>query len=112
MTDNRKYIRINKSSEVSYKILRKFMKSGTRSSNISIGGICLPTVQRLNPGTFLELEISFVEIESIVKAVGEIIWINEKKQGESPFEIGIKFIDISLSDVELINKMILNFKEN
>lgn len=54
----------------------------------------MPIVQRLEPGTLLELEINFVELDKPIPVIGEIVWLKERKDVQFPFEIGIKFVKI------------------
>jgi len=105
MENRRQQIRISKSLEVKYKIADGFLKSGARSFDISKGGIRLPTIQRLRPGTILELEIKLSEVADPIIAIGEVMWLSPRKQGEYPFEVGVKFIDIAPIDSEALRNL-------
>ena len=110
MDERRKYIRIDGSTAISYRVLKQFLGSGSRSKNISEGGICLPIHQRFEIGVVLELKIHLAELSHPILAVGKVVRLEEKKQGVNfPFELGIQFIKISPADK---NKIIAHIANN
>lgn len=98
MEERRKYIRINESLAVHYQILKAFMKSGSRSKDISGGGICFPVLQNIPVGTILELEIESPQIVRSIKATGMVKWIKKRENLQFPYEIGVEFINIDSTD--------------
>jgi c-di-GMP-binding flagellar brake protein YcgR len=100
MENRRQHIRVSKSLEVKYRILNGFLRSGSRSTDVSKGGICLPIIQRLDSGTTLELEICLGEMTKSIEAIGEVVWLSHRKGGQFPFEVGIKFIKIAPIDID------------
>ena len=92
MPENRQSIRVNKSLVVSYRIKNQYIGSGSRSKNISIIGICLPSFQNLEPRVILELEISLGEDKKPIKTIGEVMWVRRQDNEQFPFEVGIKFV--------------------
>ena len=110
MDERRQYIRIDKSTAVSYRVLEQFLGSGSRSKNISEGGICLPLHQRFGVGVVLELKIHLAELSQPILAIGKVVWLEEKKEDVNfPFELGIQFIKISPADK---NKIITHISNN
>ena len=112
MKNCRQYIRISKFLEVTYRVRSAFLRSGSRSTDVSKGGIRLPTLQRLAPGTILELEVRLSESGSSIVATGEVVWLREKRSGKFVYEIGIKFIKIAPIDCEILNNFCRSFEEN
>lgn len=111
MKERRRYVRQSRSLEISYQILKKILRDSSRSINISETGICFPIVQRLQPGVVLDLEIRSVELERPIVAIGEVIWVNEKKGEKFPFEIGVRFIEIKTTDMELLSYLLKRLRE-
>jgi len=104
MEEHRQYVRVNRSLEIHYRVLKTMMKTGSSSKNISAGGICFPVFQNLQPGAILELEIDSEEISGHIKATGEVKWARKKEDIHFPFEIGIAFVKIDPKDRDnLIN---------
>ncbi len=94
MDERRKYVRIDNALSVSYRELKGFFTSSSRSRNISEGGICLPIHHKFDPGVVLALKINIIEWGVFIKAVGELVWVEELKDGTFTFLTGIKFIQI------------------
>ncbi|PIQ89493.1 MAG: hypothetical protein COV72_02770 [Candidatus Omnitrophica bacterium CG11_big_fil_rev_8_21_14_0_20_42_13] len=112
MDERRQYVRINKSVEVTYQVIKSFLKSGTRSADLSLAGIRLPVMQRLGVGTMLKMEIRFTGLSEPVKITGQVAWLAETEGGEFPFEIGVKFGFISLQDLDTLKQMINKADDN
>jgi len=109
MRKPREHVRVSKSLEVKYQIKDGILGCGSRSLDISKGGIRLPIVQKLKPGTILELEINIENVSQPIKAIGEIMWISKRKPGRYPFEVGVKFIEVTPIDSELLNGFCKDF---
>ncbi|HOW42171.1 MAG TPA: PilZ domain-containing protein [Candidatus Omnitrophota bacterium] len=104
MNERRKDLRVNNSVMVRYWIGDGFLKTGSRSADMSTGGVRLPLHQKLEPGTKVELSI---EIENNAKpliASGQVAWVERKKHPQYPFEIGIKFTRIDSGTLERLKK--------
>lgn len=110
MSERRQYIRISKSLEIEYRPVSKLMGSRSRSTDISRAGIRLPIIEKFDPGTLLKLDIRFVGLKPI-SVVGEVIWMNEKKDGDFRFEIGIRFVNITHYDREALNSVIQKLED-
>jgi len=57
MKEQRQFIRVDKSFEVAFYEVKEFLHSGSRSKNISEGGICLPVNRNFAVGSLLKVEI-------------------------------------------------------
>ena len=110
MQEKRKYLRINKSMVVSYAISRNFLKSGSRSQNVSLGGMALPTIQRLEPGTILDMEIQLEEEKKAVPIMAEVVWSQRKVDSRYPFEAGVKFFEVNDFDRDNIRLIAAKIK--
>jgi c-di-GMP-binding flagellar brake protein YcgR len=102
MEERRKIIRISASMTISYRVMRGFILSSSRSKDISAGGICLPTWHRFEPGVALELKIYLTEFSKPIEAIGEVVWLNEKNDIRFPYLLGIKFVKIDEADRDKI----------
>ncbi len=101
MEDKREYIRIDDTIKVWFRIIEPAAGHGTSlSKNISEGGIALPTNQRLEKDTILELWINLERTAKPIIATGKVAWLKENTPSKYPFLIGIKFIRISPSDYD------------
>lgn len=94
MKNQRRYVRISKSLEVSFRAVKGFLGSGTRNKNISESGICLPMGQYFCVGSLLKLEISSDEFKTPIKALARVVWITNQNNSKFPFEAGLEFLEI------------------
>ena len=100
--EKRKAARIDKPVEVKFRFAGQLLRVGVQSINISTQGVRLPLFQRLTLGMTLELEIVLSGLARPLKALGEVIWVRQRDDRQSPFEAGIKFAKISAIDLEVI----------
>lgn len=106
--DRRRFPRLKTELLVRYKILEVPEKQiDAKAKDISSGGICLVAREKINPGSFLMLEIRFPKSDKPVIAYGRVVWSGESSLGLSPaghmrFDNGIEFTQISDSDRERI----------
>lgn len=101
--ERRQHVRISQSLEVSYWASKQLLRFSSRSVDISRGGICLPVLQRLEAGTIIQLEIRSPEVRKPIVATAKVVWLKEKRNRQFPFEIGIKFIEITPSDSKVLD---------
>ena len=100
MDERRRYIRIGKTLEVGYKVLREFSKSRTGSIDISRGGIRLSVVNSLSVGTVLDLDIRSISPPISLRAVAKVVWENDKKNPSSGADVGLQFIHMASTDYD------------
>ena len=99
MSEQRKNIRIDEQLRVTYQVIYPpDGHGGSSSKNISEGGICLPTQQRLQAGMILELSIHITEDANPIVATGEVIWLRDKEESRFPYSMGLKFVKIDPAD--------------
>lgn len=108
MEEKRHSVRVSKSLVVGYQRLLEFLKTSTHSLDISEGGIRLSVCQRMEPGYVLKLWIDLDDAHTLkpIEAVGEVVWLKETNNAKFPFEIGIKFIQISSDDCKKLSEHI------
>ncbi len=98
MTENmqkerRKFIRLDATIDVKYKILKIGKKGEAVSKNISGEGIRLSIGEEIPPASILLLEMKIPVYPESIIAKGIVIW--SKKSEIKKFEIGVKFIKIN-----------------
>lgn len=98
MTENmqkerRKFIRLDTTIDIKYKILKMGKKGEAVSKNISGEGIRLSVDEEIPPASILLLEMKIPVYPESITAKGIVIW--SKKSGIKKFEIGVKFIKIN-----------------
>jgi len=111
MDERRKYIRIDNSLSVSYRVLKGYLTSSSRSRNISEGGICLPINHKFDPGVVLALKIQILEWDISIRAVGELVWVKKLKDETFTFLTGIKFIQIDPEEYAKLRKYITKLNQ-
>ena len=98
MIDRRQHPRLNKHIFVTHRILEQALRAGSRIKNISEGGIRMPIIRKLEPGTTVHLEIRLADFQKPITVTGEVIWIKTRNDVEFPFDAGMKFTHVSSSD--------------
>ena len=98
MTENmqkerRKFIRLDITIDIKYKILKMGKKGEAVSKNISGEGISLSVDEEIPPASILLLEMKIPVYPESITAKGIVIW--SKKSEIKKFEIGMKFIKIN-----------------
>jgi hypothetical protein len=111
MPEHRQRVRLNKNLLVSYQKLNDYMRSPSKSKDISEEGVCLPVFHRLEVGTTLKMWIDLKDNKGPIVAIGEVAWINRRNDAECPYEAGIKFIEVNSANRDRIAKYISNLKD-
>jgi len=91
--ERRKFIRLDATIDVKYKILKIGKKGEAVSKNISGEGIRLSIGEEIPPASILLLEMKIPVYPESIIAKGIVIW--SKKSEIKKFEIGVKFIKIN-----------------
>lgn len=76
--------------------------------NISAGGICLATEERLEKGFILDLEIRIPALAQDIHVMGRVVWSCPQKS-TGGFICGLKFIKINPKDFKDIKEIIETF---
>ena len=111
MEEKRKYVRLDASIKVSYRILKgPEVRHEALSRNIGGGGIRFPVEERLKKDSLLELEIDLPNGAGPIEALGQVVWREElltKGEGKKEhFDVGMKFVRINPSDRERLLKYV------
>jgi c-di-GMP-binding flagellar brake protein YcgR len=106
MEERRKSVRIGQSLAVTYQPVGQFLRPSSRSSNLSMGGICLAIYHRMQPGTALKMWIELKDVKDPIIASSQVMWIKETHDPSYPYQVGIKFTEINPSDKhKLLNEV-------
>lgn len=101
--ERRKFERKKVALKVDYCIIEKPDGGESHSDNLCLGGICMPIMKRLNPGTLLELKIYLLsEFRKPILATGQIVWVKRQNDKKYPFLTGVKFTSINPLDAKQI----------
>lgn len=110
--ERRKYVRLQATVQVNYKIIGKPGAVEVFSKNISAGGLCVVADKELSPDTPLQLEIKIPDLKAPIQAIGRVVWQNDIGTGDAKsigqFETGIEFTGISDFDRFNINRYVLD----
>lgn len=110
--EQRKHPRVAINAELQYVKFDRVERSLyiTAAKNVSEGGLCLITFERLEPGSEIELKFTLPEINQSVVANAQVRWVKEIiVQQEAPlvvFQQGVQFLDISPQDRKTISEYV------
>ncbi len=110
--ENRVFQRMNGEFSVRYSPLGTDGEFCSTTRNISGGGIRMPLLKKLKPGTTVDLEIFRHNTDMVFKCIGKVVWmwdnITDEKE-ERAFEAGIKFLN---PDLFYIGRLMDSLKNN
>ncbi len=108
MKERRRYVRIDLCIEVEYKVLsEERAPGGTKSKNISEGGMCFLARDKIKKGALLALKFHLPDRKrSVIDCKGRVIW--QSKEGEG-YLTGIEFIDLDTNSRLLIKTFVSRF---
>ena len=98
-TDNRLFERVEGELAVRYSPQGSDREYCGTTKNISGGGIRMPLLKKMDPGTVLDLEIFKYDTSLRARCRGKIVWVWDEpmnKEAEQYFEAGVQFIDRQL----------------
>jgi len=93
--ERRKFIRLDATIDVKYKILKIGKKGEAVSKNISGEGIRLSLDEEIPPASILLLEMKIPVYPESITAKGIVVWSKKSESEIKKFEIGVKFIKIN-----------------
>ncbi len=116
MLERRKFVRAGVESNIRWTrdvaVLEKEAEHKDITKNISGGGVCIITPEKLEPNERLLLEIDLPTGE-IIRSRAKVVWTSkfEFKGGrlETGYETGVEFLDISEHDRELVEKFVFEY---
>ena len=99
MKEKRKFVRVNKLLNVTYRIPGENPREGkSLTQNISGGGFRFMINEGLEVGTLLEVEIALPDALEPILAKGRVAWIEKLQMDSDPggdyFEAGVNFEEI------------------
>jgi c-di-GMP-binding flagellar brake protein YcgR len=96
MNDKRKYKRTNISIDVEYDLSSEQVWLESRTRDISGGGICLITTERLSLRSEVELRFQLPDQDLLIMAVGKVVWTDEVQTSKKEIlhAVGIQFVKI------------------
>ncbi len=112
--EKRKFPRVAVNAELEYVKYDRVERNLyiTAAKNVSEGGLCLITFERLDPGSEIELKFTLPEIEHSIVANAQVRWVKELLvQQATPiivFQQGVEFVDISAKDRKIIADYVLS----
>ena len=108
--EHRRFARLDTKLPVTYRVLPATTFRGTKTKNISGGGICMLVNEPLSPGTTLEVMVKLPSRGDLVMFTGEIVWCRPNTtQPARSIEAGIRFVSINPADRQaILQHVILN----
>lgn len=98
--DNRLFERVNGELAVRYSPQGADVEFCSTTRNISGGGIRMPLLKKLKPGTLVDLELFKNNADMVFRCMGKVIWVWDTpidKKEDHIFEAGVKFLNPDLS---------------
>ncbi|HOK41748.1 MAG TPA: PilZ domain-containing protein [bacterium] len=105
MIEKRKFKRIP--VDIEFKYIKILEDITGRIKNISEDGFCFLTEEKLEPNSYISIEIKIKSKK--IKTYAKIIWVKQKDKKN--YEIGAKFIDLDSPTFNDDIKKILNLLE-
>ncbi|MGA1863438.1 MAG: PilZ domain-containing protein [bacterium] len=107
MKNNRKYIRIPESAEISYRLVKNIKTTGALSKDISKGGLRFFVNEFIPKESVLKIKIIIKKIPYSFEVMAKIKWVRKRFANES-FEIGAEFIEVPQKDLKHLERYIEN----
>ena len=105
--DRRKYKRIKENVVIEYKWLNGAASDISQSLDLGEGGACFLAKKFIPMAQRLILKLSLPGVPGKVKIVSKIAWMDRPKN-ESYYRVGVQFLNISKSDLNIFNKYLVN----
>ncbi|MDD5080869.1 MAG: PilZ domain-containing protein [Candidatus Omnitrophica bacterium] len=91
MDEQREEKRIDVNLQIKYKVENSILGNKTKIQNLSAGGLCMSSFQRLVPGLTLSLSFAIPEFEDEIFLKGQVVWQKEQENVSNLFLLGVKF---------------------
>ncbi|MFH1772532.1 MAG: PilZ domain-containing protein [Candidatus Omnitrophota bacterium] len=110
MIERRKFVRIESSIKVTYRILEKAAQDKAAiSRNISAGGIRMIFGEYIEPGAKLELKVFLPNELKPLTVIGEVVWQSSIKGASgNMMDTGIKYIKAEGPEILKITSYVMN----
>lgn len=103
MLKTRQYYRVPTNLESNIKAENQEEDGHFVIKNLSFGGVFVESQEPYDPETLLEISFSLPGANTLIEAVGFVIWINKQK---SPNGMGIQFLSISQKNQDTLRDFI------
>lgn len=107
MKNNRKFIRIPESTEISYRLIKNIKTIGALSKDISKGGLRFFVSEFIPNESILKIKIGLEKTHYSFEVMAKVKWIKKRFANES-FEIGVEFIEVPRKDLQKLEQYIEN----
>ena len=110
MEERRKFVRLDTTVKIRYKVLQPTNSNNdSNSRDISTGGVKIEVKEPIKPNTVLWLEINLPSEAGPLQAKGEVIWQEKISAAEnSGYEMGIKFLEMDVNDRSRLSKYLFS----
>jgi c-di-GMP-binding flagellar brake protein YcgR len=109
MEERRKFVRLDTSVKIRYKVLQPTDNNDTNSRDLSAGGVKIEVKEPIRPNTVLWLEINLPSEADPLQAKGEVVWQEKISPAEnSGYEMGIKFLEMDVNDRSRLSKYLFS----
>jgi hypothetical protein len=102
MDEKRRYPRVNVTILIKFKSHSEDKLREGESKDISEGGICIKSKTEYSPGDIVNLQLFLGD--TLVCVEGRIVWKKHTRKGK--FELGIEYIKVNKTDIDIIKKYI------
>lgn len=113
MKNNRKFIRIPESAEISYRLIKNIKTTGALSKDISKGGLRFFVNEFIPKESVLKIKIIIKKLPYSFEVIAKVKWVKKRFANES-FEIGVEFIEVPQKDLQHLERYIedINYKKS
>ena len=100
LRERRKFVRFNEDLKVRYNSVHKSSNFfSSKATNISQGGLCLVSYEKLKEKTYIDLEIDIPSSPKPIKVIAQVVWNKDLEkqdaQGRRLFYVGLKISKIN-----------------
>jgi c-di-GMP-binding flagellar brake protein YcgR len=110
MEERRKFVRLDTSVKVRYKVLVNTEDhNDTNSRNLSASGVKIEVKDPVKPNSVLWMEIALPNEADPLQAKGEVVWQEKISTSENiRYEMGIKFLEMDVTDRNRLSKYLFS----
>ena len=103
MEDRRKFVRLDTQLPLHYGLLPSGVTQAATSKELGGGGLRLVTQEHVQPESRIWIELQLPERPLPVAFVAEVVWSERYDlKAVGPVELGVRFLDISHDDLQVI----------
>jgi len=106
MEEKRKNIRVRANFVALFKPQYTRLARGSRIKDVSETGVCVPAKNHFPVDTLLEVVIRSEDLKEPIQILARVVRIVECHNGNYPFEVGVVFLDLPLSNKNKLKEYI------